>query len=287
MTTARETLGLIGIGLLGTALAERLLAAGFPVIGWDVNSDRRDALRELGGVVAHGADDVFETCSRVLLSLPTSEIVHDLLHDSLPLVNRTIIDTTTGDPCAVEAIAQHVAQEGGAYIDATIAGSSEQVRRGAAIGLVGGQQAVVAASDDVLRAMVHEWFHLGPVGSGSRMKLVVNLVLGLNRAVLAEGLAFARAYGMDLSQVLDVLRAGPTYSRVMETKGPKMISWDFQLEARLSQHLKDVRLILHEATRLGAKTPLSSVHEELLAALEQRGLGGEDNSVIIRAFEDS
>lgn len=116
------------------------------------------------------------------------------------------------------------------------------------------------------------------------MKLVVNLVLGLHRAVLAEGLSFAKACGVDPAVALDVLQAGPTFSRVMETKGKKMLAGDFEPQARLSQHLKDVRLILAEGSKHEAKTPLSQVHAALLEALEAAGHGQEDNSAILRAF---
>jgi 3-hydroxyisobutyrate dehydrogenase-like beta-hydroxyacid dehydrogenase len=116
------------------------------------------------------------------------------------------------------------------------------------------------------------------------MKLVVNLVLGLNRAVLAEGLSLARACGLDLPETLRVLRAGAAYSRVMDSKGPKMIAGEFQPQARLSQHLKDVRLILAEAERAGALVPLSRLHRDLLEAVEAGGWGEEDNAAVIRAF---
>ena len=116
------------------------------------------------------------------------------------------------------------------------------------------------------------------------MKLVVNLVLGLNRAVLAEGLSFARANGLDAEAALAILRAGPAYSGVMDTKGPKMLRGDFTPEARLSQHHKDVRLILESGLRAGIDLPLSRVHDRLLDAAEKQGLGDADNSAIIRAF---
>jgi 3-hydroxyisobutyrate dehydrogenase-like beta-hydroxyacid dehydrogenase len=117
------------------------------------------------------------------------------------------------------------------------------------------------------------------------MKLVVNLVLGLNRAVLAEGLAFARASAFDPALALEVLKSGVAYSRVMDAKGRKMIEGDFAPEARLSQHHKDVRLILEAAVRTGAMLPLTQLHDFLLGQIEDRGLGNLDNSAIIRAYD--
>jgi 3-hydroxyisobutyrate dehydrogenase-like beta-hydroxyacid dehydrogenase len=116
------------------------------------------------------------------------------------------------------------------------------------------------------------------------MKLVLNLVLGLNRAVLAEGLAFARACGVDPALALEVLRDGPAYSRVMDTKGEKMLSGDFTPQARLAQHLKDVRLILEAASLRDVKTPFSDLHHDILQALADAGCGELDNSAIIRWY---
>ena len=127
-------------------------------------------------------------------------------------------------------------------------------------------------------------YHVGPCGSGIRMKLVFNLVLGLNRAVLAESLAFASRYGLSSRQALEILKVGPSYSRVMDTKGPKMLRRDFEPEARLSQHLKDVRLILAAGESCGAKLPLSELHSRLLADAERLGFGAADNSAIFESF---
>ena len=117
------------------------------------------------------------------------------------------------------------------------------------------------------------------------MKLVVNLVLGLNRAVLAEGLCFAERSGVDPHQALEVLRAGPAYSRVMETKANKMLDGDFTPQARLAQHWKNVRLILSAGEWSGATLPLSTLHDQLLSGLIQSGFGDLDNSAIIKAFQ--
>ena len=116
------------------------------------------------------------------------------------------------------------------------------------------------------------------------MKLVLNLVLGLNRAVLAEGLAYAAACGLDPAAALDILRAGPAYSRAMDVKGPRMLQGDYTPEARLAQHHKDVGLILASGAEAGASLPLSRVHDELLRAAEQAGLGEADNSAVYEVF---
>jgi 3-hydroxyisobutyrate dehydrogenase-like beta-hydroxyacid dehydrogenase len=150
--------------------------------------------------------------------------------------------------------------------------------------MVGGPADVVGRVVPILAALVRRWHHVGTWGDGTRLKLVTNLVLGLHRAALAEALGLAEAMGLDLATTLAVLRDSAAYSRVMDTKGDKMVRGDFTPQARLSQHLKDVRLILAEGERTGAKLPLSELHRRLLELVESLGLGDLDNSAILRAF---
>ena len=116
------------------------------------------------------------------------------------------------------------------------------------------------------------------------MKLVTNLVLGLNRAAPAEGIAFAQSFGLDLSRTLEVMRGSAAYSRIMDTKGERMINHDFAPDARLSQHLKDVRLIVSIGQQAGLPMPLSVAHREVLEQAEDSGLGELDNSAIIKVL---
>ena len=276
--------GIIGLGLVGSALAERFIAAGLDICGNDLSNDRCAELVKLGGMAADAAD-VARACNRLVLSLPTSQIAAEVLVEIADeLRGKLVLDTTTGEPETMARLGAWLAQRGTDYVDATIAGSSAQVRRGEVVVMLGGSDTAVAQASDLLKSFASRWFHLGPVGSGARMKLVVNLVLGLNRAVLAEGLAFAKDSGIDPAQALEVLLAGPAFSRAMETKGPKMLRGDFAPEARLAQHHKDVKLILDTAQRCGAKLPLTQVHDLLLSALVAAGYGELDNSAIVRAF---
>ncbi len=280
-------LGLIGVGLLGTVLAERLLTGGFAVLGYDIDSERMRALRGLGGEPAADAAAVFRRCRRVVLSLPTDREVDTLLRACAPEVQQglTIVDTTTGDPEAAGALAASLATLNVRYLDATVSGSSAQLRDGRAILMVGGDSSTFAACADIFSHLGSESFHTGGPGSGARMKLVTNVVLGLNRAALAEGLAFAAGVGVDPLQALAVMRAGPAYSRIMDGKGGKMLAGDFTPEARLSQHLKDVRLILQLGTQAGLPMPFSTTHAGVLQTAEAAGLGALDNSAIIQVLQ--
>jgi 3-hydroxyisobutyrate dehydrogenase-like beta-hydroxyacid dehydrogenase len=219
--------------------------------------------------------------------LPNSDITATVLAEIAALLQpgAIILDTTTSAPEHAEAFAAQLQQYGVSYLEANVGGSSDQVRRHDAIAICGGELNAYEQCSELLDLLFRRKFYVGACGSASRMKLVLNLVLGLNRAVLAEGLSFAIANGLDLAPALEILRAGPAFSRVMDTKGDKMIQADFSAQARLSQHLKDVRLILTQGGRLGAKLPFTELHRQILQALEEAGYGHEDNSVVIRAFQ--
>ncbi len=276
-------MGLIGLGLIGSALAERLLGAGKRVVGWDLDPERVAALRQSGGEAAEAGQDVFSACRRVLLSLPSHREVAAVVEGAGASLRPglTIIDTTTGDPASTEKLARVLGDRGITYLDATISGSSAQVRTGSVALMVGGDAEAFAASSDIFEAIGRQTFHTGPPGTGAKMKLVTNLVLGLNRAALAEGLAFAESLGLDLTLSLAVMRGSAAYSRMMDTKGERMIHADFAPDARLSQHLKDVRLIVDIGRQAGLPMPLSAAHRAVLEEAEAAGCGELDNSSII------
>jgi 3-hydroxyisobutyrate dehydrogenase-like beta-hydroxyacid dehydrogenase len=237
-------------------------------------------------MAAADSTELVAKCREIVLCLPNSSIVKTVVgeigSDLTP--NSLLIDATTGDPEDSVAMARELSSRGIEYVDATIAGSSEQARLGQATVLVGGTEGGVKRAESVLGSWSARRFHLGESGSGARMKLVVNLVLGLNRAALAEGMTLARACGIDAGDALAVLKETPAFSAIMASKGPKMASRDYAPQARLAQHLKDVELIRALAKRQKAVTPLSDVHEELLRRAVELGFGEADNSAIMEAF---
>ncbi len=232
------------------------------------------------------ASEVAAGCRSIVLSLPDSGVVGSVLGEVEAGLSdtRLFIDTTTGDPDDTVGCSKRLAEAGHDFLDASVGGSSKLLESGQAILMVGGDVDAFQRSSSILRAIGERVFHVGPAGAGIRMKLVFNLVLGLNRAVLAEGLAFASRYGLSVLQALEILEAGPSYSRAMDAKGRKMIARDFAPEARLSQHLKDVGLILAAGEGCGAQLPLSILHRQLLEQAESLGFGAADNSAIIESF---
>jgi 3-hydroxyisobutyrate dehydrogenase-like beta-hydroxyacid dehydrogenase len=268
---------------MGTALTERLLEHGYRVVVWNRTREKAASLLARG---AEWSDNPLASCRRVIISLYTSAVVAGGLHQMEGGLQpgQIIVDTTTGEPGQTAALGEQLAARGVQYLDAPISGSSEQTRRGEATVIVGGNRAAFDACADLWPVLGRKIFHVGPCGSAARMKLISNLVLGLNRAVLAEGLAFAEAIGVAPAAALEVLQGSNAYSRAMEVKGRKLVERDYTVQAKLSQHLKDVHLMLEAAAAAGLTLPLTETHRRLLEQSEAAGLGEMDNSAILEVL---
>ena len=286
-TNKPQTVGLIGIGLLGSAIANRLIGAGFTTWGYDPSPQAMSAFSALGGQPITKLNDVSSASHPIILCLPNTDVVEEVLNAVTPRLRpgTIVIDTTTGDPDRTRRLAGRLAEADVSLIDVSVLASSVITQEGNALLIVGSSSAVLQDVRHVLEAISEHIHHVGPVGAGQEMKLVANLVLGLNRAVLAEGLHFSRTFSLDQEAVLQILKSGVAYSKVMDTKGRKMLDEDFVPQARLSQHLKDVRLILEHAEDAQTVLPLSNAHRDLLEKAEAAGNGDLDNSSIIRAWQ--
>jgi 3-hydroxyisobutyrate dehydrogenase-like beta-hydroxyacid dehydrogenase len=281
-----DHIGIIGIGLVGTALSENLIKSGFLVYGYDISGDRMDHFKSMGGIPCNDPIQVAEICKRVILCLMTSQIVENVIFGENGLMKAEgnpslIIDTTTGDPEETESIAQRLRESGVDYLDATISGSSLQIRAKKGVFMVGGNYEIYRQNLNIFEAICISSIYTGPSGSGVRAKLLVNLVMGLNRVALAEGLVFAENIGIPLPKALELCGSTFAYSRVIDMKGEKMITGDHRPGGKLVQHQKDVNLILKYAKKSGQLLPMSQAHLQLLNQAVDAGEGDLDNSVLI------
>ena len=283
----RGPVGLIGIGLLGQAFAYRLLGAGFEVVGFDVDAGKTAKLAELGGRPAACIADLARRCDPVMLAVFSTDQVEDVIESELlPALGersgKVVLCASTCDPDRIAALGQHVAMRGLRLLETPVSGASGQVSRGEGVGLIGGDADVMGAVEPVLRALFARYFHIGKIGDAGRAKLAINLILGLNRLALAEGLVFAERLGLDPELFLKVARSSAAYSQVMDVKGSKMIRGEFGAVGRLAQHLKDVHLMLEQAQRLRQPLALLEIHADVLEACVRHGEGDLDNSAVIK-----
>jgi len=249
-------------------------------ISWVVSTLRISRVRSLG-------DELAAPARCIIVAVFSTDQVADVIENHLlPALgegsNKIVLCMSTCDPDQVAALAARVMPRGIRYLDVPVSGTSDQVRRGDGVALIGGDSAIAGEVADVFDALFARRFHVGKIGDGGRAKLAVNLILGLNRLALAEGLVFAERLGLDPAAFLDVARGSASYSQVMETKGPKMVSGDFSPEGRAKQTLKDVHLMLDQAAGKGQKLAMLEVHAAVLESCVRAGEADLDNSVVIK-----
>lgn len=286
MTTARQ-IGIAGLGLLGSALAHRLVGAGYSPKGFDIDATKTAALAKAGGTAA--TLDQVAHCDVVLLAVFDTNQVEDVVTNAvlpaLTSVPKIVLVASTCDPDRVAALAATVATRGLALLETPVSGSSAQVRAGDGVGLIGGDKDAIDGVADILDALYPKWFNMGAIGNGSRAKLAINHMLGLNRLVLAEGLVLAERFGLDPAAFLDVARTSAAYSQVMDIKGDKMVSGDYTPQGFIHQSLKDFKLILEQGAKRGQELPLAALNAEVLSACVSRGEGERDNSAVIEEIK--
>jgi 3-hydroxyisobutyrate dehydrogenase-like beta-hydroxyacid dehydrogenase len=220
--------GLIGLGLMGTAMGPNLANAGFSITGFDVDKDRC-AEHAARGVTIVDSPAAAASVGTVLLSLPNSDIGRQVCFGDNGVIEgkpALVIDTTTARPADTIALGERFSEAGVGFVDATMSGNAAQAAERDIVAMVGGTEADFEAAKAVLEAVARSVHHVGPVGSGAVTKLIVNQVLGIHRVALAEGLVMGERAGVDLNRLLGVLKDGAAYSKAMDVWGQRMVDGD-------------------------------------------------------------
>jgi 3-hydroxyisobutyrate dehydrogenase-like beta-hydroxyacid dehydrogenase len=281
-----KPIGVIGLGLMGEVFSQRLIDAGHAVAGFDIDSAKGERLTAIGGRSVASIEEVARTCDVIILAVFNTDQVEEVTDAILTARGEgsavIVLATSTCDPDRIEALAVRVVPRGLRFLETPVSGTSGQVRRGDGVGLIGGDPATAADVDVLLTILFPRRFHVGGVGNGGRTKLAVNLILGLHRMALAEGLVFAERLGLDPAAFLAVARESAAYSQVMDIKGPKMLSGDFTPEGRVRQTLKDVHLMVEQAQRRGQSLPMLDAYCDVLESCVRAGEADLDNSAVIK-----
>ena len=283
-------IGIVGLGLMGTAMSQKLMQEGHRVRGFDIDHSRLDALAENGGAPAGSAAEAAEDAQFVIISLLYSHVVREtcLGDGGIASVARDgliIIDTSTASPDDSAKLGEDLRRKNIGFLDASLSGSRNNVLDGQIVSVVGGEESDFEAAKPILAEFARSIHHMGPNGAGARTKLVINLVLGLTRLALSEGLVLGMKSGLEMEGLLEVLKDSAAYSKAMDQRGPRMIHADYDNPlSRIKQHHKDVRLMLEQGQKLGSPMLLSSVHQQVLQAAELGGLADADTAAIIEVF---
>jgi len=273
---------------MGSACVRRLIAAGHAVTGYDVDTAKSAALTALGCQPASSIAALARDCNTVVLAVFSTDQVEAALEAADGLLTArpagqplTAICVSTCDPDRIAALARRLPGDRIRFVEMPVSGTSEQLARGEALGLVGGDPAAAEQVKDVLDALCPRRHHLGAAGNGGRAKLAINLILGINRAALAEGLVFAERMGLPLDAFLGVARDSAAYSQIMDVKGKKMIVGDFTPHGKIAQTLKDFSLMLEQAQRLQQQLPLATTYTDIVEGCMIAGEAELDNAAVI------
>ncbi|MDB5804139.1 MAG: hypothetical protein JWN73_1461 [Betaproteobacteria bacterium] len=289
-------IAVLGLGLMGSAITTRLSGAGFSLLGYDVDPAKRAAFTGAGRSSADSVAQAVQRCDVLVLAVFDTTQVEQVTEggggtEGIAAAARdagrrvTVVCTSTCDPDRIESLAARLAGGPVDFVELPISGTSMQVARGDAVGLIGGEEAAAQRVQPVLEAICPKRHYLGAAGNGARAKLAVNLTLGLNRAAMAEGLAFAEQAGLDVEKFFGVVRESAAYSAVMDTKGNNMVGRKFDApQSRIDQSLKDFKLMLEYGERRGQGLPFGSVYVDMINDCMAHGEGQWDNAAIIEAI---
>lgn len=285
-----KRIGIIGVGLLGTAVASRLLEGGFAVTAYDSRPEQLDPLRARGLEPAASIADAAAGAGAVFTILPSLEAVEAVIGGAGGLIetaprSATLVQMSTVSSELTRRLGQAAAASGLGFLDTPISGTSAMVARGDCTILVGGDPERLERCRAVFAAIGQKTIHVGPVGSASLAKLATNLLVGLNTAALAEAMVLGTKGGLSAATLLEIFRESAATSKMVEIRGPLMVDHRFEPQMKLELFLKDFRLMLEEGQRLGVPLPLTSLTQQLCTATCAAGRGMEDLAAIITTLE--
>jgi 3-hydroxyisobutyrate dehydrogenase-like beta-hydroxyacid dehydrogenase len=281
-----QRIGLVGVGLMGSAFSHHLLAHGFEVRGFDVDGRRMDELAARGGIPVTSPAAAAEGARWVLTSLPTSDIVREVVLGRDGIVRGAapglvVADASTSRPQDSERLGGELGERSIGFLDAAVSGTSAMAWKKDLIVIAGGSPEDFAAAKPVFDAIARAAYRMGALGTGAMTKLIINLVLFGNRLALAEGLVLGMKTGMEGESLLAVLQDAACSSKTMLDKGPKMLAADFTPEGQVKISLKDSRLAQEQALRVGAPMLVGSLWTQLQQAGYQQGMGELDSVAFI------
>lgn len=253
------TVGMIGLGIMGSAMAANLVKAGHRVVGYDVLASRRRAHARAGGVVAHSARDVAARATIVVCSLPSVEALVETAGELArhPGAARIVIETSTLPIAAKEEARRTLDAARITLLDCPLSGTGAQARVKDLVVYASGSRTAYRHVARVLEGFSRAHYHVGPFGAGSKMKFVANLLVAIHNVAAAEALVLAMKAGLDPATTLKVLADGAGSSRMLQMRGPMMVRGDYSKPTmKLTVWQKDMRIIGHFARQMHSPTPL-------------------------------
>lgn len=285
-----QRVGFIGLGAMGAPMAWNLHKAGYPLGVYNRSPARTKPFAE-AGITVHETPRALAAASEVVITMVSDPgALRRVLFDGEGLLNGLVpgayvINMSTVDHAATLQAAKSVAGHGGRFVDAPVSGTVKPAEEGTLTILAGAAEEDLQAVEPLLRCMAREIVHCGGVGQGTRMKLVVNLMLGGMMALLAEGLTLAGAFELKAEDLLAAVAKGPMNAPLYQAKGRMMAAGRFQRQFPVELMFKDLNLLLAEAGAAGVPLPTTAAVRELFSAARALGHGGQDMAAVVRVLQ--
>jgi len=285
----KGTIGIVGLGIMGGAIARSLKTSGWTIVGFDTNTARREEALAAGIDLVANATDVASRVSTILSILPRpgslSATVEEIARAKLP--PRIIVELSTfslDDKIAAEAVARNA---GHVLLDCPISGTGAQAKtRDLSIYASGDSQSIETVRP-VLLDFARSVTDLGAFGNGSKMKFVANLLVAIHNVASAEAFALGVKAGLAPDQILKLVQSGAGNSRIFELRGPMMAAGRYDdATMKISVWQKDMAIIRDFAATLGCKVPLLEASAPIYDAAVARGLGDKDTAAVCLILEE-
>jgi 2-hydroxy-3-oxopropionate reductase len=289
-----ETVGFVGLGIMGLPMAKNLVDAGYDVVGHNRSDDPTADLVEYGGTDGGSPAGVAERSDVVLLCLPDSPDVERVVlgegEEPNPVVDglsegMTVVDHSTISPTVTESIATELDDLGVSMLDAPISGGEEGAIEGTLSIMVGGDERVLDEQMDVLEVMGETITHCGPNGAGQTTKACNQIVVAAQMVGVSEALVFAANAGADLEAVVDAISGGAAGCWTLDNRAPEMIRGDFDPGFFAEYQYKDLRIATDAGEAFGAPMPQTELAHELYKSMVNNGMGKDDNSGVMQVLE--
>ena len=284
------TVGLVGLGVMGTAILARLLETGHQVAAYDVNPDAVARAVEAGATAAATPMDA-AAGGVVILSLPNAAIVESAAFGgggaATGPVDTLVIDMSSIDPNATARLAARAAESGHAWVDAPLSGGAPAALAGTLTLMLGGEDADVARARDVLAPLASRITHCGPSGAGQTVKLLNQIIVGVHMNALAEVAGLVRARGLDPEVVRGALSGGRADSPLLQEFFVKFATADPTVTGRIGNMIKDLDGATEAARGAGVPVPLTAASAEVHRWLRSRGLDAADSAALLAFYDAS
>ena len=282
--------GFIGLGAMGGPMALNLVKAGFKLVAHDIDQTKTAPLRAKGAELAATAEAVAAEVERTIVIVETTDQAESVIAGERGIIKSAkaghiVLCMATIDPFAARTLAEQLAVQGIAMLDAPVSGGTGRAQSGDLSVIVGGAADVFAKCEDLFQVMGSRSFHVGPLGSGLAMKLVNNMLVQVNTVAVAEALVLGVKAGLDPQMIYDVVRVSTGASAAWELRVPRILSGDFEPGGTIDISYKDQELETAFAKRLCVPLLLANVTQQVYQMARAKGLNKQDGSAIVKVFE--